>query len=431
MKMTKTISRRTFTKMAGAAGAVSTLALTGCATPVSGAKARVVVVGGGFGGATTAKYIRKLDPAISVTLIEPKKRFATCPFSNTVIAGLNDISFISHGYDALSGQHGVNVVHDTVTEVDAARRTVKLSSGGTIGYEKLVLSPGIDFKYDEVEGYGMATSAKLPHAWNGGPQTILLRNQLMAMPDGGTFIIAPPANPFRCPPGPYERVSLIAHYLKNNKPKSKILILDAKTKFSKQGLFMEGWKALYGDMIEWVALDQGGGIERVDPDTMMVYTDFGEHKGDVINFIPGQKAAQLAHVAGAADSTGWCPINPETFESTLLDDVHVIGDSSIASPLPKSGFAANSEGKACAAAVVKALTGKDYGVPSMINTCYSLVAPDYGISVAMVYGFADGKITKVEGSGGVSPTGAPKSYRRDEARYASGWYKSITADIWG
>ncbi len=428
--MKKTISRRTFGKITGAAAATSAIGLNACAGGKM-AKARVVVIGGGFGGATAAKYVRKLDPSIDVTLIEPKKKFATCPFSNTVIAGMNDMEFISHGYDALRKNSGVNVVHDMVTAVDPAKKSLKLAGGGSIRYEKLIMSPGIDFKYGAVEGYSMEASLKAPHAWNGGPQTLLLRDQLHAMPDGGTFIMAPPPNPFRCPPGPYERVSLVAHYLKTNKPKSKILILDAKAKFSKQPLFMEGWNALYGDMIEWVSLDNGGKVIRVDTKSMSVETDFDTHKGDVINFIPAQKAAAIAHAAGVTDDSGWCPINGATFESKLQKDIHVIGDASIASPLPKSGFAANSEGKACAAAVVRALGGKDYGEPSMINTCYSLVAPDYGISVAMVYGFADGKITKVKGSGGVSPKGAAKSFRRDEARYARGWYASIASDIWG
>lgn len=427
--MRKTISRRTFGKITGAAAASSAIGLSACAG--GGVKARVVVVGGGFGGATAAKYIRKLDQSIDVTLIEPKKTFATCPFSNTVIAGMNDLDFISHGYDALRKNSGVNVIHDRVATVNPDKHTVTLEGGGSLRYEKLVMSPGIDFIYDAVEGYSMEAALKAPHAWNGGPQTLLLRDQLRAMRDGGTFVIAPPSNPYRCPPGPYERVSLVAHYLKTSKPKSKILILDAKPKFSKQALFMEGWAALYGNMIEWVSLDDGGKVVRIDTRTMTVETDFDTHKGDVINFIPAQRAAPITHAAGVADNTGWCPIDGATFESTLQKDIHVIGDASIAAPLPKSGFAANSEGKACAAAVVRALGGKDYGVPSMINTCYSLVAPNYGISVAMVYGYADGKITKVDGSGGVSPKGAPMLFRRDEARYARGWYASITSDIWG
>ncbi|MDH3242841.1 MAG: NAD(P)/FAD-dependent oxidoreductase [Alphaproteobacteria bacterium] len=427
--MTK-ITRRTFTKAAGAAGAATALGLVNV-IPARAASGRVVVVGGGFGGATTAKYLRRLDPGIQVTLIEPKKQFQTCPFSNTVIAGLNDIGFITHGYDALRNKWGAQVVHDMVTKVDAAKKTVTTAGGSTIGYDKLVLSPGIDFKWDAVPGYSQAAGQKMPHAWNGGPQTILLRRQLEAMSDGGVFVIVSPPNPFRCPPGPYERVSLIAHYFKTKKPKSKIIILDPKPKFSKMPLFLEGWKALYGDMIKWVGQKDGGGPSRVDVGGMTVHTEFDKFKGDVVNFIPAQMAAKIARVAGVANKSGWCPINPRTFESTMVKDIHVIGDASIASPLPKSGFAANSEGKACAGAIVAALSGKTPGVPSMINTCYSLVSPDYGISVAMVYGFAGGKITKVKGSGGVSPKGASTEFRRKEAQYAEGWYSSISSDIWG
>ena len=424
------ISRRTFTKVASAAGAATAIGLVNV-IPARAASGRVVVVGGGFGGATTAKYIRRMDPGIQVTLIEPKKQFQTCPFSNTVIAGLNDIGFITHGYDALRNKWGAQVVHDMVTKVDAAKKTVTTAGGSTIGYDKLVLSPGIDFKWDAVPGYSQAASQKMPHAWNGGPQTMLLRRQLEAMSDGGVFIIVSPPNPFRCPPGPYERVSLIAHYFKTKKPKSKIIILDPKPKFSKMPLFLEGWKALYGDMIKWVGQKDGGGPSRVDVGGMTVHTEFDKFKGDVVNFVPAQMAAKIARVAGVANKSGWCPINPRTFESTMVKDIHVIGDASIASPLPKSGFAANNEGKAAAGAIVAGLSGKSPGEPSMINTCYSLVSPDYGISVAMVYGFAGGKITKVKGSGGVSPKGASAEFRRKEAQYAEGWYSSISSDIWG
>jgi sulfide dehydrogenase [flavocytochrome c] flavoprotein subunit len=424
------ITRRTFTKLAGAAGATSALGLVNI-VPARAASGRVIVVGGGFGGATTAKYIRKMDPGIQVTLIEPKRQFVTCPFSNTVIGGMHDIGFITHNYDALKGKWGATVLHDMVTAVDTAKKTVRTAGGSTLRYDKLVLSPGIDFKWNAVAGYSQAASQIIPHAWNGGPQTLLLRKQLEAMSNGGVFIIVPPPNPFRCPPGPYERVSLIAHYFKTRKPKSKIIILDPKAKFSKMPLFVEGWKALYGDMIKWVGQKDGGGPSRVDVAGMTVHTQFDEFKGDVINFVPAQKAGKIAHIAGAANKSGWCPIDPRTFESKLVKDVYVVGDAAIASPLPKSGFAANAEGKACALAIIASLSGKTPGEPSFINTCYSLVSPDYGISVAMVYGFAGGKITKIKGSGGVSPKGASADFRRKEAQYASGWYSSISSDIWG
>jgi len=426
----KKFTRRAFTKLVGAAGATSALSFVNI-LPARAASGRVVVVGGGFGGATTAKYLRKMDPGVQVTLIEPKKQFMTCPFSNTVIAGINNIDFITHNYDALKNKWGAKVVHDAAVGVDTAKKMVTTAGGATFGYDKLVLSPGIGFKWDAVAGYSEAATGKIPHAWHGGDQTLLLRKQLEAMRDGGVFLIAPPANPFRCPPGPYERVSLIAHYFKTRKPRSKIIILDPKPKFSKMPLFLEGWDALYGDMIKWVGQQDGGAATRVDVAGMTIHTEFDTFKGDVINFIPGQKAARIAHVAGAANDSGWCPINPRTFESTLVKDVYVIGDASIASPLPKSGYAANNEGKTCASAILAELSGREPGEPSLINTCYSLVSPDYGISVAMVYGFADGKLTKVKGAGGVSPKGANVEFRLKEAQYAEGWYSSIADDIWG
>jgi sulfide dehydrogenase [flavocytochrome c] flavoprotein subunit len=421
------ITRRTFNKMAGALGATTALALTGYARTAAAASPQVVVVGGGFGGATLAKYLRGFDPGIKITLVEQSKTFVTCPFSNTVIAGMNTIDRITHGYDGLRGL-GIDVVHDTATGIDPAKKTVSLK-GGTLSYDRLVVSPGIDFKWDAIEGYGEKTSRSLPHAWKAGPQTLLLRKQLEAMPDGGVFIVSPPVNPFRCPPGPAERVSLVANYFKTHKPRSKILVLDPKEKFSKQGLFKEGWKTLYPGLIEYHSLGDDGRVLRVDAKAMTLHTDFAQHKGDVINFIPPQKAGAIAQVAGLTNDSGWCPVDQRTFESTIHKNIHVIGDTSIASPMPKSGFAANTQAKVCAAALAALLKGEGPGTPKFVNTCYSLVAPDYGISVAMVYGFDQGKIVKIKGSGGLSPSGAPAAVRKREADYARGWYDSITRDM--
>ncbi|MDY6981389.1 MAG: NAD(P)/FAD-dependent oxidoreductase, partial [Pseudomonadota bacterium] len=325
------------------------------------------------------------------------------------------------------------VVHAMAREIDPAGKKVTLNNGSTLEYDRLVVSPGIDFRWEDVEGMSEADVENLPHAWNGGPQTTVLRKQLTAMPDGGTVIIAPPANPFRCPPGPYERASMIANYLKQNKPKSKVLILDAKTKFSKQPLFMQGWEQLYGDMIEWVSGDAGGRVSRVDVAGKGVYNELGESfSANVVNFIPPQKAGKIAHDAGLVDNTGWCPVDQRTFESTQHPDIHVIGDASLAGAMPKSGFAANSQGKVCAAAIVSALHNTTMPEPSYVNTCYSLVGPDYGISVAAVYRYAsDQGIYKVDGSGGVSPADADAEFRQKEARYTRGWYASITSDTWG
>lgn len=396
------------------------------------AKARVVIIGGGFGGATCARYLRQLDSAIDVTLVEPKKEFLTCPFSNLVVAGIADMARITHDYKGLASA-GVNVVHERAATVDSAKRRVTLASGGALEYDSLVVSPGIEMRYDAVPGYDHAAASVMPHAWQVGAQTKLLRDQLTAMDDGGLVIIAPPGNPFRCPPGPYERASLMAHYLKQHKPRSKILILDAKDKFSKQGLFTQGWDQEYPGMIEWVAGSAGGLVESVDAGARKLMTESGftEHSAAVINFIPPQRAGKIAELAGLTDSSGWCPVNQHTFESTQASDVYVIGDAAIAGKMPKSGFSANSQGKVCAAAIVSAFNGLSAPSPSYANTCYSLVGPDYGISVSAVYRLTDGAIVPVSGAGGVSPIEVGPEFRANEARYASSWYDAISADIWG
>jgi sulfide dehydrogenase [flavocytochrome c] flavoprotein subunit len=293
----------------------------------------------------------------------------------------------------------------------------------------LVVSPGIDFRWEAIEGYDENVAETIPHAWQAGAQTQILRRQLEAMDDGGVVIVAPPGNPFRCPPGPYERVSMIAYYLKAHKPRSKIMILDAKDKFSKQPLFMQGWEMLYPGMIEWVKGTDLGTIERVDAASRTLYSSFDTaYKADVINLIPPQKAGAIAHAAGLVNNDGWCPVDQRTFESSIHKDVYVIGDASVAGQMPKSGFAANSQGKVCAAALAAKFHGIDLPEPSYVNTCYSLLSPDYGISVAAVYRLVDGDIKKVEGSGGVSPKDADQTFRQQEARYAVGWYQSITHD---
>lgn len=428
-----TLTRRKFIHLLGAAGGLGALgvSLGGCSGK-SNAGPRVVVIGGGFGGATCARYLRRFNPSLQVTLVERDAYFVTCPFSNMVLGGLQEMDSIRQSYDNLRTKHGVNVLQDTVTAIDPAGNRVTLQNAGPLEYDRLVVSPGIDFRWEDVEGLDADGSDLIPHAWKAGPQTITLRKQLEAMADGGVVIIAPPDNPFRCPPGPYERASLIANYLKTHKPRSKLLILDAKDKFSKQALFEQGWNQLYPGMIEWVKGADGGRIYRVDAATSTLYPEVGDPvTADVINFIPPQKAGAIAHTAGLVNADGWCPVDQRTFASTLAPNIHVIGDASIAGKMPKSGFAANSQAKVCAAAIVSELGGTTMPDPSYINTCYSLVAPDYGISVAAVYHLQDGNIVKVEGSGGVSPMDVPDEFRRSEARYARGWYQSITQDVFG
>lgn len=410
--------------LVGAATAAASLA----APALAQAPAQVVVIGGGYAGATCARFLQR--EGVSVTLVEPAATYMSCPFSNAVIAGLRDMSQQTFTYDSIVAQ-GVRLARQAATRIDRDARRVTLADGATLAYDRLVLAPGIDMNFTALPGYDLAASEILPHAWKAGPQTLLLRQQLEAMDDGGTVVISAPANPFRCPPGPYERASLIAWYLKTHKPKSKLIILDAKDAFSKQGLFTAAWKEIYGDMVEWVGLSGGGKVVEVKAREKVFVTEFGEHRADVGNVIPPQRAGRIAIESGIADATGWCPIDPVTFESRAQAGVHVIGDAAVAGGMPKSAFAANAQAKACAQAIARMLRNGQAPEPKLINTCYSLVTPDYGISVAGVYAPAKGLLTDIAGAGGVSPANAPASVRAAEAAYAEGWYTTITAEVFG
>lgn len=439
--MMSKFNRRDFLKLSGSA-TIFAASMGYGSFVIGGAAKKVVVVGGGIGGATAAKYIRRVDASIEVTLIEPNADYHTCFMSNEVLSGERSISSIRFGYDGLRA-HGVNVVQDSVTDIDANARVVKTAGGKSFNYDRCIVSPGIDFRWDKIEGYDAKVAEDIPHAWKAGPQTVTLRKQLEAMKDGGTVVIAPPPNPFRCPPGPYERASQIAHYLKSHKPKSKIIILDPKPKFSKMGLFTSGWEKHYGynssdSMIEWHGTPKDANdniLQSVDAKTRTVKTEFNNVTADVLNIIPAQKAGKIAFTAGLTNESGWCPVDLKTFESTIHKNIHVIGDSAIQSPLPKSGYAANSEAKVCAAAVVALLSGIDTPQPSYVNTCYSVIAPGDGVSVAMVYRYNNetGKIDKVEGSGGLTPGYADTTMemRAREELYAHSWFKNITDDVFG
>ena len=427
------ITRRGFIQSAGAATAIG---MVGVPYLALGASKKVVVVGGGTGGATAAKYIRMADPTVEVTLIEPNKAYYTCYMSNEVLGGERTMDQIKHGYSGLGG-HGVKVVHDMVTGIDAKGRVVKTAGGKSFSYDRCVVAPGIDFRWDTIEGYDAKVAEKIPHAWKAGPQTALLRKQLESMRDGGTVIIAPPPNPFRCPPGPYERASQIAMYLKAHKPKSKVLIFDPKGKFSKMGLFVGAWKKLYGyqtdnAMIEWHGAQEEAGVVKVNAANNSVTTAFGDEiKGDVLNVIPAQKAGKIAFTAGLTNDKGWCPIDLLTFESTIHPNIHVIGDASIAKGMPKSGYAANSEAKVCAASIVALLNGHEPGTPSYVNTCYSIAGKDYGFSVAAVYRLAEDRSKIIKVSGGLTPADASPEQLKREVLYAHSWYNNITKDIFG
>ena len=426
------MNRRDFVKATGTAAAV---AMVGMPHLALGAATKVVVVGGGTGGATAAKYIKRLDPSIDVTIIEPNKTYFTCYFSNEVIVGERDMKSIEVGYGDLE-KMGIKVVFDSAEAIDGAAKTVKTKGGQSLSFDRCVVSPGVDFLYDKIEGYSAEAAEKLPHAWKAGPQTTLLQKQLTDMKDGGVVAILAPPNPFRCPPGPYERASLIAHYLQKHKPKSKVVIIDSKGKFSKQGLFIQGWKKFYGfetdkALIEWRP-DPDGKLPRVDAKAMTVtYGSMDDElKADVINVIPPQRAGKIAVDSGLTDDSGWCPVDGRSFESKKVPGVHVIGDACIAGAMPKSGYAANSQAKVCAAAVVALLKGGEVGVPSFVNTCYSLIAPEWAISVAGVYKLgADGKIAEVPGSGGLTPMDASPEAHAREVQYAYSWYTNIVNDI--
>ena len=363
---------------------------------------KLVVVGGGFGGATAARYLKRLLPSAEVSLVEPNKEYVSCPFSNLVISGLRDLSAQTFRYDALS-REGIRVIRAMAMDVAAASKIVTLSTGDKLPFDRLVMSPGISFRWDALEGYGETTAQVMPHAWKAGSQMVLLQQQLKAMPDGGVVLISVPPAPFRCPPGPYERASLIAHYLKREKPRSKLILLDSNARFSKQPLFTAAWQTHYSSMVEWRGASDFGGVTRVDAGTMQLHTDFDVERGDVINVIPPQQAGEIAQRAGVADATGWCPVNAISFESRLVPGIHVVGDATIAAPMPKSAFAANQQAKVCAIQVARLLSDLAPQATTLANTCYSYTTAETAISVSGVYRSDDGNFQNVSGAGGMSP----------------------------
>jgi sulfide dehydrogenase [flavocytochrome c] flavoprotein subunit len=417
-------------RVLGGIAAGATAAMLGGPSALAQAAPRVVVIGGGFAGASFARALRQEDAGIAVTLVEPNARYTACPLSNAVIAGLREIGAQQFGYDGLK-KDDIALVAQAAVGVDPQARRVRLADGTSLDYDRLVVAPGIDLRFDAIPGYDSTAENEIPHAWKAGEQTLLLRRQLEAMEDGGLVVISAPANPFRCPPGPYERASLIAHFLKTRKPRSKLIILDAKDAFSKQRLFEAAWQELYPGMVEWVALSFGGRVTEVDAATKTLTTEFGNHRAAVANIIPPQRAGAIAASVGVADQTGWCPIDPMSFESRLVPGIHVVGDAAIGGAMPKSAFTANAQAKVCAGAVASMVRGREPEAPKLINTCYSLVAPDYGISIAGVYRPKDGLLAEVEGAGGISPLNAPHSVRTEEAAFGEAWFTTITTEAFG
>ncbi|MEL6621806.1 MAG: NAD(P)/FAD-dependent oxidoreductase [Pseudomonadota bacterium] len=418
--MTK-MTRRHFGQLLGGT-AVTTLAMPSIAR---GAQPKVVVIGGGAGGATAARYIAK--GAIDVTLIEPSKTYYTCFFSNLYLGGFRDYASIGHSYVKLANE-GIGVVHEWADTIDRDKKQVVLGSGAKIRYDRLVVSPGIDIKYDSVAGYSPEAASKMPHAWKSGTQVALLKAQVEAMREGGTFVMVAPPNPYRCPPGPYERISMIAHMLKQKNPTAKIVILDPKEKFSKQALFQEGWERHYAGMVEWIPGSIAGDIE-VDAANMVISADGEKTKADAATVIPAQTAGRIAHKAGLTNDKGWCPIVPGTMQSTMDPNIHVIGDASVASAMPKSGFSANSQAKVTAMVVRGELTGAKMFPARFANTCWSLIGTNDGVKVGAAYKAGAEKIEVT--SKFISKTGEDADLRKTTYEESIGWYSGITNDMFG
>lgn len=418
------INRRNILTAAG--GAALALTLPGCAT-VGKPKARVVVIGGGFGGATAAKYIRLWAPEIEVVLVEREAAFISCPLSNLVLGGSEKIENLTTGYDTLQKKHGVRVVRDEALAIDAEKKTVKLARGDTLSYDRLIVSPGIDFQFDQVQGLQSANAqAKVLHAWKAGPQTVALRRQLEALPDGGVYALHIPKVPFRCPPGPYERAAQVAFYFKNHKPRSKVLVLDANPDIvSKKGLFLKAWNELYPGIVEYKPNSE---IVRVDAANNSIELQFETIRVGVLNVVPPQQAGRIAQTAGLITANNrWCAVNFQSFESTVAPGIHVLGDATLSAPgMPKSGFMANNHAKVAVDAVIALIQGREVNPdPIIANTCYSFVSDTDVVHVASVHKWnAEQKtLVGVQGAGGLSTAANAL-----EGQYAKAWARNIWAD---
>ncbi len=425
-----TVNRRDFIRILGAGAA---LGLTGFPMIASANEVlpkrnrRIVVVGGGFGGTIAAKYARMADPSIEVVLIDRERSHYACPFSNLHLIGKRDIGENEFGYSKMASTWGVQTVFSEVSAIDGAAKRVMVEDG-YIAYDRLILSPGIDFRFDEIEGYdAKATPLLMPHAWKAGEQTRLLKKQLDAMENGGTVVMAIPSAPYRCPPGPYERACMIAHYLKTAKPRSKLLILDGNDQIASKGkLFSAAWEQFYKGIIDYRPAHK---VVKVDTKNMSVDTGVEEIKGNVINVIPPQKAGLISAAAGVVgEDKKWCPVNPITYESTKVPGIHVIGDAAAIAPMPKSGNAANSQAKMCAYNVVQLMNGKEPMSPTTVNVCYSYIAPDQAITISSVYKIGeDGKLTDNKTT---KTTANLDPYITSlEAKYGVGWMTAILDEM--
>jgi len=424
--MTK-LTRRQFNKALGL-GAASLAVPLGA---IGQAKPQVVIVGGGAGGATAARYLAKdAKGAVDVTLIENSKNYTTCFFSNLYLGDVRSFDSITHSYDKLAADYGINVINAYATAVDRDKKTVTLKDGTSIPYDSLVIAPGIDMVYDSVPGYSEDAAQIAPHAWQGGPQTELLKAKLDSLENGDAVIMVPPPNPYRCPPGPYERASMMAHLFKTRgMTDSTITILDVKPKFSKQGLFTAGWEAHYPGVIEWISPEVHGGILNVDATAGTVETDLDTFEGKLLNVIPKQQAGVIAQAAGLTDDSGYCPIDGESMRSTIDENIFVIGDASIAGAMPKSGFSANSQAKVAAMNIRGDLTGSSVFPAKYANTCWSMIGTDDGVKVGAQYASVEGKIEST--STFISTNDEDEAMRKATFEESLGWYSGITSDIFG
>ncbi|MBH0237559.1 FCSD flavin-binding domain-containing protein [Methylobrevis albus] len=392
------------------------------------ARPRIVIVGGGAGGATLAVTLARAHPgAFDIVLIEQDERYVTCFFSNLYLGGLASFESLGHGYGGLAGL-GIELVTERATSIDRDRRSVATPSRPAIAYDRLVVAPGVELDYASVPGYSAEAAELLPHAWKAGPQTRLLKAQLDAVEDGGTIVMLAPPNPFRCPPGPYERISMMAYALQQSgRSKARIVVLDAKEKFSKQALFMEGWQRHYPGMVEWLPPSVHGGIDHIDVNTRTVVADLDSFTGALVNVIPAQKAGITAQQAGLVDESGWCPVDAASMRSTLDAAVFVLGDASKAGDMPKSAFAASSQAKVAATAIAADLIGRPTIEPRYFNTCWSRITAEDCVKVGALYLPAEGKITTTADF--VSQPGEPDAERAAAARESEAWYGAITAGM--
>ncbi|MEM9386425.1 MAG: NAD(P)/FAD-dependent oxidoreductase [Pseudomonadota bacterium] len=418
------LKRRQFVGAGVAALTLSSRLLRGQTRP------RIVVVGGGAGGATAALALsRESTDSVDVVLVEPTRTYHSCFYSNLYLGGFRQHDSLAHSYTRLASQYGVNVVHDWVVGIEREAREVRLASGGTIAYDRLVLSPGIDFVPGSVPGWDLSAQSKMPHAYKGGTQLALLRSQVLAMKPGGVFALIAPPNPYRCPPGPYERVSMLARTLQATNPSAKLLIVDPKTRFAKQALFEESWARHYPGMIERIDADAGGAKVEVRPERMELVIDGSVQAVDVCNVIPAQQAGRICSAAGLTVATGWAPVVPASMRSRADENIYILGDASQQGDMPKSAFSANSQAKVAVRAILASLTDSPLPRASYANTCWSLVAEDDSVKIGATYTATPEKITKV--SGFVSDTGEPEATRRANYLESVGWYAGITAEMFG